>query len=509
VTLELVPPPEDSAPEEVAPSIWDAQPRTNDLANAHACHVAIGQDYRWCLEWQEWLAWTGTHWARIGAFERLWADVARVAQYEYAACKKTLADLVKQRPQVALKFGVGSPELKAHEERIQAETALLKWHSGSQNTAKVRATIDHLKAILPVSFLSLDRDPWLINCSNGTLDLRQAAHEKNAELVPHDRAHLLTSCLEIPFERSAKAPTWEAFLRQCMANDPLLVLYLQRLVGYTLTATTDEHLLMFCYGSGANGKSTFLRVLQDLLGPYGCAMPRTLLFASKAGDVHPTELATLYGRRLGVCSEVGEDVRLDEAKMKDLTGGDPISCRRMHEDFWTYRPTHTLWLAGNHKPTIVGTDDGVWRRMHVVPWAVSFPPDKQDHQLGQKLNAELPGILAWAVAGCLEWQRLGVSDPPAVTEATAEYRDHSDPVGDYFRLHVVFEPGARMTCKALRSSYEAWCEELGHPPVGARKLGARLRSHAVKPVNLRLDGRFSNGWAGVRLLAEFEKPPEG
>ncbi len=500
MTLELVPPPDDSGPElDSEPGLWDSQPRTNDLANAHACHIAIGQDYRWCLEWQEWLAWTGTHWARLGAHERLWADVAKVAQLEYRRTKITVDALTKELIETAKQHGLGDAVNKV-KDRIAAASALLKWHSSSQNSAKVRSTIDHLRSLLPVSFLALDQLPWLLNAANGTIDLT------TSELRPHSRDDLLTSCLDVPYDRETKCPAWDKFLFECMGGERLLTLYLARLVGYTLTATTDEHLLVFCYGGGANGKSTFLRVLQDLLGPYGCAMPRTLLFASKAGEVHPTELATLYGRRLGVCSEVGEDVRLDEAKVKDLTGGDPISCRRMHEDFWTYRPTHTLWLAGNHRPTITGTDEGVWRRMHVVPWEVSFAPHDQDKGLGARLHAELPGILAWAVAGCLEWQRIGLSDPPAVAAATAEYRTQSDTVGDFLRLHVVFDVDAKAAARAIRTAYDEWCKELGHSPVGARRLGQRLRRHGVTSTTVYHDGKTLDGWRGVRLLALGERP---
>jgi len=482
--------------------VADTQPRTNDLSNALACCERFGLNYRYAVEWACWLAWTGTHWMRTGAEVRLFADIGRWAQREFYFCKGRIAALEKETIEVAKKHGLGSPELSAVTEKIASETSLLKWFSASQNTAKIGACITQLRALCQVSFTALDRDPWLLNCTNGTIDLR------TADLRDHDRADLITSCLEIDYDPDARAPTWDSFLAQCMHNERLLVLYLQRLVGYTLTATTAEHVLVFCYGDGSNGKSTFLRILQDLLGPYGCAMPRTLLFTSKPGEVHPTELATLYGRRLGVCSEVGEDAKLDEAKMKDLTGGDPISCRRMHEDFWTYRPTHTLWLAGNHRPTITGTDEGVWRRMRVVPWTVSFPREKQDKDLTTKLRSELPGILAWAVAGCLEWQRIGLADPPDSINATADYRTHADVVGDFFKLRLVFTPEGRMTAKALRTSYESWCDELGHLPVGARKLGARLRQHGVRPINVRMEGRFVNGWAGVRMLAEYEAPPD-
>ena len=356
-----------------------------------------------------------------------------------------------------------------------------------------------LEAPLAVSHTTLDRDPWLLNCSNGTVDLR------TGDVKAHDPRDLLTACLALPYLPDAKCPAWSAFLQQCMANQTLLVLYLQRLVGYTLTATTQEHLLVFCYGSGANGKSTFLRVLQDLLGPYGCPTPRTLLFTSKPGDVHPTELATLYGMRLGVCSEVGEDAAIDEPKLKDLTGGNPISCRRMNENFWRFVPTHKLWIAGNHKPVIKGTDHGIWRRLRVVPWTVQFDAEHQDKALPARLAAEMVGILAWAVQGCLEWQRVGVCDPPQVLEATGSYRSQSDVMGEFFRSHLRFDPEAKMAAKALRVLYEKWCEEMGHLPAGARKVGQRLRSLGVTDSTVRdRDGRVCPAWVGVRQLADWE-----
>jgi putative DNA primase/helicase len=483
--------------------ILDAQARATDAANADAVASLHGPKYRYAREWEAWLAWTGTHWQRVGADVLLFRDVVHTARREYALCKGRLVRLESQTAAIASQFMLGSPELKAHMALIDHEKALLKWHNGSQNTAKVNACISQLRAPLSITFLDLDKNPWLLNCANGTVDLR------TGELRDHSPEDLITNCLEIPYLPDRKAPLWTRFLDTCMGNSTLLVLYLQRLVGYTLTASTQEHLLVFCYGAtGSNGKSTFLRVMQQLLGPYGAAAPRTMLFAQKAGDVHPTELATLHGKRLGVCSEVGEEARIDEAKVKDLTGGDRISCRRMQEDFWDYLPTHKLWIAGNHKPVITGTDGGIWRRIRVVPWLRTFAPEEQDKDLPAKLKAELPGILAWAVRGTLEWLRIGVCDPPEVLEATAEYRAQSDPVGDFLRAHVVFDREARMAAKALRTAYESWCEEMGHQPVGARRLAQRLRLNGVTDTTLRIEGRPVNGWAGVRLLAIGEFPRE-
>lgn len=486
--------------EDTDAEIFASQPRTNDEGNAQAVLAYCGKDFRYAVKWTRWLAWTGTHWALKGAEHRLFRCVVKVAQREYHFCLKRIAAIKKELVEESKRNGLNSPKGIALADQVAAENILLKWHHQSQNKAKVEACITQLESCVGVDHEDLDEDPWLLNCENGTVDLR------TGDLRPHERDDLITRCLAIPFLAEQRAPAWENFLSQCMGGSALLTTYLQRLVGYTLTASTQEHLLVFCYGTGSNGKSTFLRVLQNLLGPYAVAAPRTMLFAQKAGEVHPTELATLYGRRLGVCSEVGEDAALDEAKVKDLTGGDVISCRRMHEDFWDFAPTHKLWLGGNHRPVIKGTDDGIWRRLRVVPWLVKFDGETKDPTLSAKLAAEIPGVLAWAVKGCLEWQRVGIADPPDVLDATAQYRGNSDVLGEFFKAHVVFHADGRMAAKALRSIYESWCEEMGHLPVGARKFGARLRIQGVTDTTMRADGRVINAWAGARLLAAYERP---
>jgi putative DNA primase/helicase len=482
--------------------ILAVQPRTTDAGNARAVYASCGSRYRYVVEWESWLVWLGTHWAREGADSSLFADVVLVAQREYYQSKASVVALEEELRAARKQYGMGSVEAEDAENRLKAELSLLAWHKGSQNTGKVRACIDQLHHPCGARLADLDRDPWLLNCSNGTVDLR------TGELRDHARDDLITRCLPTPFDLRHKAPAWEQFLEQCMGGQRLVALYLQRLVGYSLTALSSEHMLVFCYGSGSNGKTTFLRTIQSMLGAYAVNAPRTLLFERAVGDTHPTELATLYGRRLAICAEVGEESFLDEGKVKDLTGGDKISCRRMHEDFWDFEPTHTLWLAGNHKPNIKGTDDGIWRRVRVIPWTVQFKADEQDKSLLARLATELPGILAWAVHGCLEWQRLGVLDPPEVSEATREYRQDSDVLGEFFRLHVSFEPDGRTPCKSLRTVYVKWCEEMGHMPLGARRIGQRLRSNGVKPTTLRTDGKVVDAWAGVRQLADWERPGE-
>jgi putative DNA primase/helicase len=457
-----------------------------------------GAGYRYVIEWDAWISWTGSKWSRTGAATKILRTAILVARECYAETKANIAELSEELRIARLKDK--KDDVERLEGLIKWQTYLLKHHEQSQNANRLRACIDLLRTLLPLHLSELDACPWLLNVRNGTVDLRAS------ELLDHTREHMITQQTDVEWDDSARCPTWDEFLRNAMGGDTHLVLYLQRLIGYALTAETREHVLLFFWGGGRNGKSTFLRTIQALFGEYGCAAPRDLLFQPRGGSTpHPSELARLYGKRLAVGAELGEHHRFDEAKVKDLTGGDTIACRRMNEDWWEYRPTHTLFLAGNHKPQVSGDDLGIWRRMRLIPWTVTIPEADVDSELPEKLRRELPGILRWAVHGCLEWQRIGLAEPDSVLAATAAYRSESDIVGEFLRKHCAFEPDATVLRKDLRERYERWCAESGHEPVGARKFASRLRERAVTDTTVRRGLSRGDGWRGVRLLRDEEQ----
>lgn len=481
-----------------------AQSDKTDAANADAVVRAYPNTFLYVVEWEMWIMWDGSRWSlpggKSGARDRVLHCIIRSARVRYVAAKARIDELTEEAKVIQTRFGKDSDEFEANIYAQKAQFALLKWLEASQNSSRVNGCETLLRGKLAAHKSDLDAHPWLFNVANGTVDLR------TGELRNHDRTDLLTQLSPIEYDPNATAPNWEALLSRAMKEDAAMVLYLQRLIGYTLTGTTQEHILVFHYGNtGSNGKSTFLAALRNLMGEYGCTAPRNILFEPKNGsEPHPTELARLYGRRLVTCSEVPEHVELAEAKVKDLTGGDVISVRRMNENFWDLTPTHTLHAAGNHKPEVRGTDGGIWRRIKLVPWVVEIPVDQQDKGLGDKLKAELPGILAWAVKGCLLWQKVGLSEPTAVTEAGAEYRSESDVLGSFFSTQCVFEPEARHACKYFRKAYEMWCEEMGYHAVSARVMGRRLREKGVTDITVRVDGRPAQGWAGVRTKSAAE-----
>jgi putative DNA primase/helicase len=280
-----------------------------------------------------------------------------------------------------------------------------------------------------------------------------------------------------------------------MGGNAELIAFLKRAVGYSLTGDVSEQVLFFLHGSGSNGKSTFTRVVQDMLGEHATQAPPDLLIAKKNPN-HPTELTSLFGARFAVCQEVEAGAFFAEVTLKQLTGGDLIAARRMREDYWRFRPTHKLWIAGNHKPNVRGTDHAMWRRIRLVPFAVTIADKAKDPHLPEKLAAELPGILRWAVEGCLEWQRAGLAPPAIVLAATEEYREEQDLIGDFVSERCALDPLFTCSASSLYDSYSAWCDENHQRPMSQRAVAERLKQKACTPFRGHAGRRM---WRGVRV----------
>ncbi|HYU47276.1 MAG TPA: phage/plasmid primase, P4 family, partial [Terriglobales bacterium] len=252
---------------------------------------------------------------------------------------------------------------------------------------------------------------------------------KTGTLQPHCREDLLTKCLPIAYDPNAECPTWLDFLKTIMANNAALITFLQRAIGYSLTGDTSEQCLFIAHGSGSNGKSTFLEVLQALLGDYAESTPSASLLAKDRHDGIPNDIARLRGARLVTAVEIGEGKRLNEELVKRLTGQDTMTARFLFAEFFDFHAEFKLWIACNHLPTIRGTDHAIWRRIRLIPFTVTIPDEQQDKKLPGKLQAELPGILRWAIQGCLAWQEQELSTPSEVIAATKDYRALMDVIG--------------------------------------------------------------------------------
>jgi len=258
------------------------------------------------------------------------------------------------------------------------------------------------------------------------------------------------------------------------------------------------------HGGGANGKSTFIAVLQAMLGDYAKQAAPELL-VSRGGDHHPTELADLFGARLVASVEVDDGKRLAESLVKQMTGGDKMKGRFMRADFFEWTPTHKVFLAANHRPEIRGTDYAIWRRINLVPFNVTIPEHERDLKLLDKLRAELPGILNWVIEGCLAWQRDGLGVPQAIRDATAEYRAEQDALADFLADRCVEDSLAWATFGALYQAYLGWCEAAGVTPLSSQGFGRRLTERGFPQARRDVQGQRVRVRNGLGLLA----PPDG
>jgi putative DNA primase/helicase len=353
--------------------------------------------------------------------------------------------------------------VKAEKERL---VKLLKHYLAWEDAKRVAACLEMIKSEPGIAVLpeELDRDPFLFNLENGTLEL------KTGTLREHRRDDLITKLAPVAFDPAAACPLWETFLDRVLNGNRDLITYLQRVAGYCLTGDVSEQALWFLYGTGANGKSTFLSTLLAAVGEYGMQAVAELLMV-KANESHPTERADLFRKRLVCTIETEDGKRLAEALMKQLTGGDKVRARKMRKDFFEFEPTHKILLAANHRPVIRGTDHGVWRRIKVVPFTVTIPEEERDRHLADRLRAELPGILNWAVRGCLDWQRYGLGEPEEVTVATDAYKADQDLVAGFVEECCFVNRTVQATVAALYDAYGRWS---GDKLTTQRAFGDRL-----------------------------------
>jgi putative DNA primase/helicase len=381
--------------------------------------------------------------------------------------------------------------------------AVKGWARKSLAAPRINAMVDMARSEpgVPILPKDLDRDPWLLNCPNGALELQTGT------LREHRREDLITKLCPVEYDPAAKAPTWECFLESIFQGDAELVLFVQRLLGMCLTGEVREHVLPVFWGQGANGKSTLVNAVLEMLGPDYAIKAAPEILMARHGERHPTELADLFGRRLVVCSETPQGRRLNEALVKDLTGGEPIRARRMKEDVWEFVPTHKVILCTNHKPAVLGTDEGIWRRLRLLPFEVTFwdPDDpnkhrmnlpaalRQDKDLPGKLCMELSGILAWCVRGCLDWQRDGLTLPEKVRVATKDYRDTEDLLAQFLCESCLVGPDYRVKASDLYTRHRTWCEAAGERPPSQIRFGESLIAKGFE--------RYTNNGTWYRGLA--------
>jgi len=464
------PPPPESPPEE------PKQNKTSeymgftltDLGNAQRLVHRHGKDLRFLHLWGKWLLWNGTRWVKD--------DTGEI----YRRAKDTVKSIYAEASEV---------------DDAEKREAIAKHALKSESNLRIKAmcSLAESEPGIPITPDQLDANPWLLNCPNGVLDLQ------TGKLREHRREDYLTKIIPIEFTESATCPRWIEFLNQIMDGNQNLIDFLQKAVGYSMTGDTREQTLFFLYGLGSNGKSTFLDVIKKVLGDYAMQMsPDTLMMKDRGGGI-PNDIARLRGARFVAASEIEEGRRLAEVQIKELTGGDTITARFLHQEFFEFKPEFKLFLAGNHKPRIKGTDEGIWRRIRLIPFTVIIPEDKRDKSLPDKLRNELPGILNWAIEGCLMWQREGLGMPDEVKAATDSYRSEMDVIAAFIEENCLINKQIITPAAQLYKTYTSWCEESGERAISQRAFGMKLTERGFTRTR-GTGGRWT--WQGIGILSD-------
>jgi P4 family phage/plasmid primase-like protien len=438
-----------------------------DLGNAERFVAHHGEDVRYCYQWRKWLVWTGARWERDEA-----GRVHRLA-------KETVRSIYREA---------------SNEEDENRRKALAKHARASESETRIRAMVELAKSEIPAAPDELDADPWLLNTAGGTIDLR------TGKLREHRREDLITKLAPVEYDPEAEAPTWSAFLERVLPGEELRQ-FVRRAAGYSATGNTSEQCMFIHHGPGANGKSTFQEAVTAALGDYAMRTPTETLLVKRPGGV-PNDIARLKGARLVTASETEEGRRLAESLVKDLTGQDTISARFMWAEWFDFKPTHALHLSTNHKPEIRGTDAAIWRRIRLIPWAVTIPPAEQDRELPEKLRAELPGVLAWIVRGCSEWQREGLQAPEEVRKATRAYRAEMDVLAAFLADCCVRDEDETAFAGELWGAWKRWCEETGEQFGTQKRFGGRLAERGF--LNHRDSKTGRKVWSGLSLRPNWE-----
>lgn len=475
-------------PEPVAPTaaveagareVPEALHMCTDQANAHRLLAAYGSQIISAAG--RFYCWVGTHWeGGDTAALQFGCNLSRLVNDELAPLRAHLRSLMSGEAVAAHLAHPRKAKMPEDFEQAQAMVdALAKWAKDCEMRSTINNALGLLKTLLDVPMGTLDADPWLLNCRNGTIDLRTGA------LRAHSPADRITRCLPHAYDPAAAAPRFERFMLEVFGHDVETVSFLQRAFGYSATGSGREQCMLVHWGKGQNGKNTLHKAIRHVLGPYAQTAPPGLLTSAKEGSlIH--EIADLYGARWVSVDESDDGARMREAAMKQMTGDDDVKGRHLYQSFFSYRPTFKLHLMTNHKPRIVGQDHGVWRRLILVPYGQVFSGAQRDASLDDKLAGEAQGVLSWLVRGALEWQAMGALKPSrAVLEASTEYRSEEDTLRQFLDECCVLNPEARIDLKMLYPVYTAWAKNSGAYCLGRSTFKKELLE---RPIGVRTSG---------------------
>lgn len=434
----------------------------DDIGNGERLLHHEGQNIRYCPTIGKWLVWKYNKWAvdDVGAIYELARQTAKKIFLE--AYEEQDSDMIKR---------------------------IAKHGSKSCNNSAIKNMIEQASTMdgIPILQSELDANDFIVNCTTGIINL------ESGECLPSDRSYLITKEMPVAYDRRATSVLWEEFLERIFDGNKEMIRFIQKSVGYSLTGSNREQCIFICHGTGANGKSTFMDTVIEMMGDYAKNATMTT-FLEKKNDSNTNDLARLAGCRFVGASEAEEGKKLSEALIKQLTGGEKISARFLHKEFFEFAPTFKLWMGTNHKPVIKGTDNGIWRRIMLIPFEVTIPEQERDKELPKKLKKEHSGILNWAIEGALLWQKEGLNPPLAVQAANNEYRSEMDVLRNFLNMCVVKCEKATLQSSTLYKTYTKWAEENGEFILSSTKFGLKVKEKGI-------DGSRSKAFAYWKNIA--------
>lgn len=441
----------------------------DDMGNAQRFVDLFGERVRYCYTEKKWYYYNGVKWC-----------VDNVGTVQKMADKSVEAMKAEAKLYVEADEQNGSDMAKAFEKHMKL----------SRSNKSKKAMLSEAEHHIPVLPAQMDKYRMALNTPSGIINL------KNGEVREHSNEYYFTKATSVECADTADCPLWQKFLDDIFAGDKELIRYIQKAVGYSLTGSTAEQCAFFLYGTGRNGKSTFIDIIRAVLGDYAANIqPETIMVRSSQSGAVNSDIARLKGARLVTSVEPNEGVRINEGLLKQLTGDDTVTARKLYSEEFEFKPEFKLWMATNHKPVIRGTDTGIWRRIHMIPFEVQIPEDKVDKNLVSKLKKELPAIFKWCVDGCLLWQKEGLKMPSAVLEMVREYRREMDVISAF--IEDKCEIGGSVQASTLYMAYVNWTDANNEYRMSNTKFGTEIAKRFEKVKGLKC-----NYYNGISLANE-------
>jgi putative DNA primase/helicase len=437
-----------------------------DATNAQRLFREHGKDIRYNAAWKKWVVWNGSHWE---------VDEGALIHTRGLQTVRNIYDEVLKTDD--------------YRERIEIEN----YAKLSESMRRRKAFVEAASLITELNITSddLDRNPWLLTVKNGTIDVT------TGEFREHRPEDMITKIAHVDYNPEADCPLWKQFIREIMDYKADVINFVQTAAGWALTGDTSEQTMFILFGSGANGKSTFLNTIMYLLGDYAIATP-TETFMRKNGDQNTNDIARLRGTRFVTTTEAEQGRRLSEPLIKKITGNDAMTARFLYGEYFNFMPTFKIFMATNHMPVIKGTDYGIWRRIKLRPFTTRIPEEKQDKHLELKLREEASGILNWLLEGTRRWKQERLKVPPAILNATDEYRGEMDVIGNFLKECCIQKPEVSIRIRELFKAYQEWCEGNNEHAVSERFFGLHLKEMGIEQ-SRSSEARF---WSGLGLLSK-------